>query len=181
MPTWSELETHFRKLAQALRFHRLDYQWGAAGIYYRLAGGPSNESTRRFETLAGIAGAKLAELPTETLHEAVLSRSVPEERWYEALKYESGSFETGFVGWQTNEAGNHQGTIHTGTIDNFAEASANLALRFSALPANPTDNAAQVGFIERIVSWLAEEKKKRGLLWAVIGFIVMVVLAFLAI
>jgi len=86
MPTWIELDQQFRELQPALRLHRLDYQWGDAGVYYHLAGGGISDATHRFEALARIAGAKLSELPPDLLTCLELGREDPAERWYETLK-----------------------------------------------------------------------------------------------
>jgi hypothetical protein len=137
MPTWSELQAEFQNLREPLQFHRLDFQWGAAGEYYRIAGGVSS-ATRQFEALAEIAGEKLSELPPRVLPEAVLRPAAAYARWYEALRHCSGDFELGHCGWQTDDEGNHAGNIFTGVMNHPVEASALVALRFSALPAAVT-------------------------------------------
>lgn len=179
MPTWAELETQFRELTPPMRFIRLDYQWGAAGTYYRLAGGAPNASTLRFEALSAIAGEALADLPTGNLNDLVSMRRVPLERWYEALRHHSGLFENGFVGRQIDEAGNNRGSIYTGTIQNPTEASALLALRFSAIRPVPARIEAQAAtsWIERVNARITREYTHRRALWALIGFLILAALA----
>jgi len=131
MPTWSELQAQFDELRETLRFYRIDYQWGAAGIYYRLAGGNVSPSTQRFEALAEIAGAKLSDIPRGVTDPAVLLAQNSRARWYEALRYHSGLFEMGFIGQQQNDGGAPSGSIYTGSVAQPAAASALLALRLS--------------------------------------------------
>lgn len=180
MPTWNELRAEFEATREALRHSRLDYQWGAAGIHYRLAGGPSSPATRRFEILASIAGSKLADLPEGTVVSSVFQAESPKAMWYEALRYHSGSFELGFVGQQTDESGNHQGNIYTGTQYLPAEASALLALQYSAVPEDPASNAHPPTILARVNVFLRNEAEQRGYLWLFVGFVVTVVIGALA-
>lgn len=180
MPTWTELDQQFRELVTALQFTRLDYQWGAAGVYYRLAGGIS-DATRRFEALARIAGLKLSELPPGTLHEDVWQRAAPAERWYEALKHHSGAFEHDLSGSQHDADGTFRGNIHAGHIQTPTTASAVVALQFSAIPVQqPPAPTPPPVFGARLNRWLANEAEKRGMLWVVIVGGVSLLLAFLA-
>ena len=177
MPMWSELQTEFRALSGELRGYRLDYQWGAAGTYYRIAGGVPSNATRRFEELSAIAGARLSELPNGVAGDVTLRANSARERWYEAVKSDSGAFEFGFVAWQSDEAGNHQGDIYTGQVHGIADASALLALRYSALASvSPPVRDAGVHWTTTIEEWLAGENASRGRLWALLGFVVMLVL-----
>ena len=179
MADWSELKAEFEALRDALRFYRLDYQWGAAGTYYRLAGGGSSHVTRRFEVLSDIAGRKLLELPEGTLQLAVLQASDASSRWHEALRYHTGAFEFGFMGKQTDEAGSDLGNIYTGTLRLPAESSALLCLRFSSLPVVPPP-PSKTGAVARVNRFLHQEAEKRGYFWLVVGFVVSAVLAVLA-
>ena len=178
MPTWAELEANFRELVPALRFYRLDYQWGAAGTYYRIAGGGLSPQTRRFEVLAALAGDKLMELPRGHVAEIALQRPDPAEKWYEALKARSGMFELGFYGIQQDADGTDQGTIYTGHIAPFADASALLALQYSAAPQIqvplPQTRWSQLN------RWLELQKDQHGVFWAVIFAIITMLLGAIA-
>jgi hypothetical protein len=131
MPTWKELDQEFQALAQSLRHYNLQYQWGAAGTYYHLSGGPSFHATERFEALAMIAGGKIQQLPVGTVLDEVLQSGDYADRWYEALRHHSGSFEHGIFGHQTDADGNDLGSIYSGSINQPAHASAILALQFT--------------------------------------------------
>lgn len=180
MAEWSELKAEFEALREALRFYRIDYQWGAAGIHYRLAGGGSSHATRRLEVLADIAGRKLLDLPEGTLQPAVIQASDASSRWYEALRYHSGAFEFGFVGKQTDEAGADLGNIYTGTLNLPAEESALLCLQFSSLPVATSVTPGRFGALARVNQFLHREAEHRGYFWLFVGFVVSVVLAVLA-
>jgi hypothetical protein len=181
MAEWSELRTEFESLREALRFYRLDYQWGSAGTYYRLAGGGSSHATRRFELLSDIAGRKLLELPAETIGEAVLQAPDAISRWYEVLRHNAGAFEFGLVGTQTNYAGTNLGNIYTGTLSLPAESSALVCLQFSIVPAVATAAAENENTTLALVNrFLSREAEKRGYLWLVIGFIFTAALAMLS-
>jgi len=179
VPTWTELRSDFESTREPLRFYRLDYQWGAAGTYYRLAGGGSSHATRRFEVLASIAGAKLAELPRDAVDEIVLHAETPVEKWYEALRRHSGAFESGLIAQQT-EAGRADGNIYTGSVSLPAEASAVLALRFSALPEVTASSKQPTSYFARVNRFLRSEAEQRGYLWLLVAFVVGTVLAVLA-
>jgi hypothetical protein len=176
---WTDLEAQFRALVEPLRWVRLDYQWGAAGIYYRIAGS-NGDATRRFEVLAEIAGRQLVDLPGGTIPPEILAIPSPTDRWYELLKARSGAFEHGLFGWQSDDAGNHMGDIMTGHIQSFAEASAVMALRLSVVPIATQTLAEPIGILDRLNSWLAGERQKRGAMWAVVGFLVIAALALLS-
>jgi hypothetical protein len=153
MPTWHELDEQFQVLGQALRHHRLQYQWGVAGIYYHLSGGPASPATARFEALATIAGAKIQQLPVGVVHDEVLQRPEHIERWYEAIRRRSGAFELGIFGEQADEAGNNLGVIYTGSVNDPAHASAIVALQFSNYdPAQPPGfvNVGQQGGVVNV-------------------------------
>jgi hypothetical protein len=177
VPAWEELKTDFDSLAGSLRFHRIDYQWGAAGEYVNLTGGRVTSATRRFEVLAAIAGAKLADYPADLLNPDVLRTEDPRLRWYHALRHHSGAFEHGPFGYQTDDAGNHTGNIFTGSLNQPAEASATLALHFSAIPLSTT---TPDGILNRLNRVLHRERENRGALWLTVGFILMLVLAVFA-
>jgi hypothetical protein len=178
VPTWAELETNFRELVPALRFYRLDFQWGAAGTNYRIAGGGLSPQTRRFEVLAALAGEKLAELPRGHVAEIALQRRDPAEKWYEALKASSGMFELGFYGIQQDADGTNRGTIYTGHIAQFPDASALLALQYSAVP-QPQIVFPQTRW-SRLNRWLKLQRDQHGVFWAVVFAIVTILLAAIA-
>lgn len=183
MLTWLELDKQFRDLGA--HYARLDYQWGAAGVYYRLAGGMYGDAAR-FEALAQIAGTKLSELPADVLHADVMQRHPAEDRWYEALRHHSGAFRHGTVGTQSDADGTHAGHIYSGTIDRPVAASSIVALKFSVIAAAPPPvveappAAPEPVFAGSLNAFIRREYEKRGMLWAVGGFIVTVVLAALA-
>lgn len=181
MLTWLELDEEFRALGQI--WARLDYQWGAAGTYYRVAG-QRNAGTQRFEALAQIAGMKLSELPVGELHDDVMVRHAPEERWYEALKHHSASFEHGIVGIQSDSSGTHMGHIFSGHIQLPTAASSVLALKYSVLSAAPPaviESAPEkAGFGSGLNAWLAKERQRRGMIWIVGAGLAGIILAALA-
>jgi len=181
MPTWSELRADFQALEQNLQYFRLDYQWGAAGVYYRIAGGGFGPSTRRFEILAEIAGRLLAEIPADQLDPSVLAVPAGKERWYEALRYHSGEFQHDFYGTQRDDAGNDMGNIYTGNIHLPVHASANLALQLSTVEPRRAQAVDQSNTISRLNAFLRQEASKRGYLWLVLGFLITLVVAALAI
>jgi hypothetical protein len=186
MEKWIEIDAAFRELQPAIYFYRLDYQWGAAGVYYRLAGGGVNDCTRRFETLARIAGMKLSELPPGTLHQDVMTPDNPTERWYEALKHHAGSFQHELAATQVADDGTPMGHIFSGTIYNVVSASGVLALQLStvpipaAAPPEPPAPPQPAGMWSRANGWLKREADERGLIWVVAGGIAGLVLAALA-
>jgi hypothetical protein len=56
MKSWLELEQRFKTLAASLQHFRLDAQWGAAGEYWRLAGGGTTPASHEYEILSAMAG-----------------------------------------------------------------------------------------------------------------------------
>lgn len=183
---WLQLRSEFEALREPLRLTRLDYQWGAAGIYYRLAGGGISSATRQFEVLAGIAGSKLTSLPAGAIDDPASTVSDSASRWYEALRQYSGAFEFGFVGTQTNEAGEDLGRIYSGTLNTPAESSALLCLKLSTVPmpqpaAIPDPQPVEhLGVLDRMERYLRKEAEERRYLWLIIAFLVTVLLAALA-
>jgi hypothetical protein len=180
MASWTELDQQFRELAPAMRGTRLDYQWGVAGTYYRLAGGGVSIATRRFEALAAIAGEKLQQFPAGVLHEDVL-REEPAERWYEALRHHTDSFKRDDLGMEYAEDGTLRGHIYTGLIQVPAEASGLLALNLSALPPpqrlRDIPSATRTGAFPGLNALLRRERETRGELWLVLAVLIGLVLA----
>lgn len=113
---------------------RLDIQWGAAGEYFRLAGGYNRNLEKRFYALSAIAGQKLIEaLPSmPAVDEDVLNESNPAHCWFKGIWKISGNFEFGIYGEQITDAGDSAGFIYTGSIHNIAEASSVFCLELSA-------------------------------------------------
>lgn len=182
---WLQLRSEFEALREPLRFTRLDYQWGAAGMHYRLAGGGSSNATRQFEVLAGIAGNQLVLLPAGAITEAVSGVHDAVSRWYEALREHSGAFEVGYVGIQTSATGEDMGHIYTGTLNAPAESSALLCLKLSTVPVVQVPNVDAVSsehrsVLNRVEGYLKQEADRRGYLWLFIAFIITAVLAVLA-
>jgi hypothetical protein len=182
MYNWSKLQTEFDALSEGLKNYRVDYQWGVAGVIYRLAGGVSSDSTRRFKVLADIAGKKLQELPNGTLNKSVIDAPDPESQWYETLRHHSDAFKFGFVGHQTNDAGDNLGNIFTGSVDRPADSSALVCLKFSEFPTvtKPSETANKKTIVGQLNGFLKHEKERRGSLWFIIGFIIMATLTILS-
>jgi len=83
MPTWTELERRFLELEGALHSARLDQQTGTEGEYWRVAISFDPVAKSRFESLATIAGRKLAQtFASDSLPEEL--RNAPSEHflWY---------------------------------------------------------------------------------------------------
>jgi hypothetical protein len=134
MPTWADLDLEFRTLDPALRQYRIDYQWGGGDVIELR--GVHSPQLNRFEKLADIAGRKLSEVAHDELNPAVMARPVGPLRWYEALRWHSGVFEHGHV--MVSEVGGvPQPDTYSGRVRNPADASATLALHFSALEPPP--------------------------------------------
>ncbi len=135
MDSWLEIEQRFRLLAQELKHHRLDVQWGAAGEYWRIAGfGGQTPATEQFQILSSLAGQLLGRVlkGENKVEQLLLATADTKLRWYHALKALSSSFGDQSYGEQLNEDGSSAGFIFTGTISQIAEASANLCLAFHA-------------------------------------------------
>ena len=134
MRTWLELEERFRRLNESLSFLRLDYQWGSAGEYWRLAGMQRTLEVREFVTLCEIAGRALVRSIAEdaALYETLMTERTFAEKWYRALKELSGEFRTHIIGDQKNEKGQSLGHIYSGTLDHPVKSSVNLCLYLEA-------------------------------------------------
>ena len=136
LPTWFELEQRFRELEGPLQFMRIDGQTGAAGEYWRLAGGPSGDAERRFNAVAAIASARLfQDLPSEIRQFPELeSETDPVIRWYKALRYIGERYKDNRYAEQINDDGTSGGFIFSGSIDQPAAASATLCLELASRP-----------------------------------------------
>ena len=181
MPTWPELRADFQALEQNLQYFRLDYQWGAAGVYYNIAGGGFSPSSRRFEILAEIAGQLLTLVPAEHLDANVLAAPPGKSRWYEALRYHSGEFQHEGYGTQYDDAGKTMGNIYMGKIHLPVHASVNLALQLSAVEPHSVAPIENPNATSRLNAFLRQEASKRGYLWLVVGFLVTLIVGALAI
>lgn len=178
---WLELKKEFENLSGELARHRIDYQWGAAGTYYLLTGASKSAATRKFEALIEISGRKLSEIPERVLTKGLRDLSDPVARWHEFTKQFSGAFEHNFVATQRSDTGYHMGNIYTGTVYNPAETSALLCLKLSSIPADTaSEQEKNSALLARLNRFLHNEAEQRGYLWLVLGFVVTVVLAALA-
>ena len=134
MKSWLEFEERFRRISVSLQYLSIDFQWGAAGEYWRLCGMPSNALCRQFEALAELSG--LALLESAKTHVELLPMVAKEREakyvWYRALKELTNDFKFDFYGTQHQEDGSYAGTIFSGSISNIGEASANLCLLLHA-------------------------------------------------
>jgi hypothetical protein len=130
MKSWLEFEERFRQIAFPLQYLRIDFQWGAAGEYWRLCGMPASGLDRQYEGLAELAGLALLEASKtqNDLLPLVMKEKEAKHVWYRALKELTHDFKFGFYGTQHKEDGSYDGTIYTGSISNIGEASANLCL-----------------------------------------------------
>ena len=130
MKSWLEFEERFRSVAKSTQYHRIDFQWGDAGEYWRLCGAPSNTHSHEFEALSELAGSalkKCADKHKELLPIVTLEKD-PKHIWYRAIKELSGKFETGQPAHQVDKKGKFAGNIFSGTVYNIGDVSANLCL-----------------------------------------------------
>lgn len=134
MENWLDLENRFRSLAPAFQFARLDAQWGAAGVHWRIAGAGNPTAVQQFEILASLAGQRLerALVAAGQANSELLQIADAKHRWYSLLKESSPAFGNLSYGQQLNDDGSSAGFIYTGSIHPFSEASANLCLSLHA-------------------------------------------------
>lgn len=125
---WRDLEKRFRELERVLQYSRIDGQDGAAGEFWRVAGGPNRDAVERFEAVSAMAGIRLSkDFPMLVKnYPEVLAESDDKIRWYKSLRYILGRFEHGFLAEQKNEDGSSAGFITTGSIMDPASASVTL-------------------------------------------------------
>jgi hypothetical protein len=128
MKSWLEFEERFRRIAVPLQYLRIDFQWGAAGEYWRLCGMPSSALDRQFDALAELSGLALFEAAKThpELLQIVAKDKELKHIWYRALKELSGEFKFGIYGFQQDDG--RDAGIYTGSISNIGEASANVCL-----------------------------------------------------
>ncbi len=130
MKSWLDLEERFRRIADRLQYLRIDFQWGAAGEFWRLCGMPFSPLYSQFEALAELAAVALEERAKDfpELSSIINAETERKNRWYRALKDLSGEFKFDHFGWQTDKKDNFAGHIYLGRISNIGDASANLCL-----------------------------------------------------
>ena len=134
MPTWTELERRFLKLEGALRSARLDQETGTRGEDWWLAASFDPVAKSRFESLAMIAGRKLAQtFAPESLPEEL--RNAPSDKWlwYRAISRNLRFYTPGLVAYPENDKGQRVGWIATGSINNPAAVSAAHCLELAAM------------------------------------------------
>lgn len=117
-------------LSPLLKHSRLDAQWGAAGKYWRIAGISDQLAVQQFEVLASLTGQALERVFSRKVEAEGLLLDISDHRirWYELLKQNSPTFGNLSYGEQFHEDGSSAGLIFTGSLNRFAEASANLCL-----------------------------------------------------
>src|SRR2546430_7992022 len=154
-PTWTDLEARFRALLPAMKWYRIDHQWGSAGVHWYLQGGMKNATTTEFETLCTIAGDLLLTLPRSAVAPDALAEPKAKYRWFLALWHHMTSKTPQHLGF---ESGKREGTIFSGTIKEPVHLSATLCLQFSTVGMK---SSALVRFQESSVGkflwWFGEE------------------------
>lgn len=85
--TWLDLEERFRRLIPDLKYTRLDEQTGAAGEFWRIAGGDARQAANEFELLSMLAGKLLQQVGRNKaeLKEIIVHHDF-KICWYRALK-----------------------------------------------------------------------------------------------
>lgn len=137
---WAALQAEFQALSAPLRFERLDFQGGAAGEYWRLAGGADPVVLRQFEAIAELAGAALLESLATRDHPELVAERCARDRWYRALKERTGLDQVRLISEQT-AAGGEAALIYAGSIDRVIDASILLCQMLRAVPNVPTEIA----------------------------------------
>lgn len=134
MRSWLDFERRFREISEPLRGLRLDFQWGAAGEHWRLAGMGREPKVRQFEGCAILAGQLLERCFDDSTHigRLILSETIYTERWYRAIKELSGEFDQNLFAIQQDKDGNNAGYIYSGSIQNVVEVAANVCLHLQA-------------------------------------------------
>jgi hypothetical protein len=134
VPTWYDLERRFRELEPALQFSRIDGQTGAAGEYWRIAGGFDRDATSRFEATAAIASTRLFQDFTVEINSypELEQETDPTIRWYKALQYIGNKYEHGPMAEQVNDDGSSGGFLYRGSILRPATVSATLCLTLAS-------------------------------------------------
>lgn len=141
MRTWQELEKGFSYLAPEMRFASLGAHWGAVQEQWHLGGGIDSHNRHRFEALGRLAG-RLLITSEVRLHPEVDAEQDPLLRWYKALRFATGLFESGDYYQQVLKSGEPGGFIFSGRIHRPAEASAILCLQLAATETPPETNGS---------------------------------------
>jgi hypothetical protein len=168
MSTWEELERRFMQLAPEAHGMELHFQTGEALRYWLSDGG--QQARARFEVLAKEAGIKVLELPPSVLHDLARLRRDPVERWYEAMRQQSGYFRIG----AHVEHRPRDGVVRPsrfGAIRQPCEASCTLAQQFASATAQMPTTQRRGG----IEGWLRHQKERHGTTWAVVMGVVAVI------
>ena len=134
MRDWLEIEERFRRLSEPLQHIRIDFQWGAAGEHWRIAGESGSPLIKEFEAIAAIAGRHLESvLPQQgEAFEKISGESSKNLKWYRAVKELTDDFEFNHYGTQIDGEGNAMGNIYSGTVPHPVLSSANLCLYLHA-------------------------------------------------
>lgn len=178
---WLDLESRFRSLQPALAGYRLDYQWGSAGEHWHLQGGVHSMATTEFETLSALAGDLLLALPPQAVAPEALADPNPKHRWYLALWHHLTDKVPKHMVWEADEQGNKLGTIFTGSVEQPVHASAVLCLQFSTVPTpTSTQTVPPTTLVARLNHFIAREASERRALWALIAFLITLLVAILA-
>lgn len=178
-PSWTDLEARFRALLPAMKFYRLDYQWGSAGEHWYLKGGVSNGATSEFETLATIAGDRLLTLPASAVAPEARAESKAKHRWYLAVWHHMTYKIPESMGYE-KQGEEVVGHIFSGTIDEPVHLSATLCLQFSTVVVEPLSPPAPVTRWGQASRWVTYQYKEHGVLWGLIGTLVGLAVAILA-
>jgi hypothetical protein len=134
MPTWTELERRFLDLEAALRSARLDKKTGTEGEHWWLAAAFDLVAKSRFESLAQMAGRKLAQtFALDSLPEELRNAPSDQFLWYREISRNLRFYNPGPVAYPVNDKGEHVGWIATGSINNPAAVSAAHCLELAAL------------------------------------------------
>jgi hypothetical protein len=159
-----------------MKWYRLDYQWGSAGEHWYLKGGVSNAATSEFETLATIAGDLLLTLPPTAVAREALAARKAKCRWYLALWHHMTRMVPDTTAFEKS------GRIFVGTIQEPVSLSATLCRQFSTVvlepPTSPPTPLSRWG---RAIRWVGHQYQEHAALWNLVGVLVTVVLAILAI
>jgi hypothetical protein len=134
-------------LEPVLKNSRLDIQWGSAGEYWRIAGRSYETSaTQRFEALAYMAGEKLRGILVSTSHdpEGIATEVDPIRLWYKGIWKIARIFEYQTPGHELDKDGKIVGTIHCGSINKIADASATFCLELAARYADEGVNGSLI-------------------------------------
>ena len=134
MASWFELEKKFLELEPALRFARLDRATSSAGEYWDVKAVSDPVARTRFESLATMAGRKLATIFTfESLPDELRNAPNDRSRWYHFLcKHHQFYEQMHHYGIESNGQGKKRIWLY-GSVANLAEASAACCLEVASM------------------------------------------------